>query len=289
MSKHYFLAVRRGLHGLSGAKSILGCFTGTLLVGALVMTVLPVHAVKASGQGAPTSLRYSGTSYIRSHGRQTVTAVLTDPTQNVPVPARTVSFALNGIITTATTDDNGVATANFNFEPELPAGALPLQVNYAGDNTYEGSDDTWIVNIFPSVPFVIWGGNSEKLKVGQDVNFWGHSWADQVTGGQFGANPSFKGFADEVAVTPFAQCQTTATIATLTPGCWQTKPGNSFPPATLPATIEVIVSTAIVKSGPNIFGNIACTAILDVDASPAYGPNPGHPGFGKIRELDNCQ
>jgi len=289
MLKQYSLAGRCALHGLASSQRILGRLTGALLVWALVMILFPACATNASGQTIPTSLRYSGTSFIRSHGQQTLTAVLTDSTRNVPVPYRAINFVLNGITVTATTDDKGVATANFNFEREVPARDLRLRVTYAGDDDYEGSTGTWVVPVIPDNAFVIWGGNSDGLQLGQDVNFWGHSWADQVTDGQFGANPSFKGFAEEIEAAKFSSCQPIATLADLTPGCWQTKPGNSFPPAApLPTTIEVIVSTAIVKSGPTIFGNIACTATLLVDASPAYGPDPGHPGFGTIQALNNC-
>ncbi|MGC4114780.1 MAG: hypothetical protein QM765_09255 [Myxococcales bacterium] len=35
--------------------------------------------------------------------------------------------------------------------------------------------------------FVVWGGNSTSLKVGDRVNFWGHSWKEQVLGGDYDA------------------------------------------------------------------------------------------------------
>ena len=106
-----------------------------------------------------------------------------------------------------------------------------------------------------------------------------------MTSGNFSANSSFKGLANPV--NSIQQCQPNATITTLTQGCWQASPGSSGnPPSTLPSFIEVMVATAIVKQGSDIFGNISCGAVLKVDASPAYGPDPGHPGFGVVAAVN---
>jgi uncharacterized repeat protein (TIGR01451 family) len=236
----------------------------------------------ASVQPAPSLLRYTGQNLVTSTGKQTVSALLTDALGRSAVVNAAVSFTLNGVTASASTDSHGVATATMNFQTAQPAGAAQLQISFGGSATYKASTRTVPVMIFQSTGFVVWGGNSGGLKVGQRVNFWGAQWASQVTGGQYGANPSFKGFADSVGAAGIQQCQPGATISSLTTGCWQTKPGNSFPPATLPSNIEVMVSTAIVKSGSTIYGNIACGAVVKVDANPPYGPDPGKPGFGTV-------
>jgi RHS repeat-associated protein len=64
--------------------------------------------------------------------------------------------------------------------------------------------------------------------------------------------------------------------------CWTSKPGNSSPPASIERYISVIVSTSIVKNGGSIDGNIAAVVVVRVDASPAYGNDPGKPGYGTI-------
>ena len=65
------------------------------------------------------------------------------------------------------------------------------------------------------------------------------------------------------------------------------KPGQSFPPdQVLPSLIEVIVSTVVDKSGSDVFGNIACGAVLTVDHTPPYGAVPGQPGFGTITAVN---
>jgi RHS repeat-associated protein len=233
-------------------------------------------------QPQATLLRYTGLSLIASSGQQTVSAVLTDFRGATPVAGRTVNFTLNGVTANGTTDASGTATATLNFSTAQSAGAAQLQIAFAGDADYKASSRTTAVEVFQATSFVIWGGNSGGLKVGQQVNFWGAQWASQVTGGQWGGNPSFKGFADTLGTAGTAQCEANATVSTLDGACWQAKPGNSGPPATLNNMISVLVATAIVKSGSSIFGNIACTAMLRVNSVPAYGPDPGHPGFGVI-------
>ncbi len=119
------------------------------------------------------------------------------------------------------------------------------------------------MQIYQPMPFVIWGGNNGGLRIGQRVNFWGSQWESQVINGQyFAANPSFKGWSGALTG-PIQQCQVNVTPATLTQACWDVKPGQSFPPdQVLPSLIEVIVSTVVDKSGSDVFGNIACGAVL---------------------------
>jgi len=127
-------------------------------------------------------------------------------------------------------------------------------------------------------PQVIWGGNAVRPKTGDRVNFWGSQWDRQVTGGDYAANASFKGYASSAA-SPLVSCQPAAHADGK---CWSSKPGNSFPPATLERYISVIVATSIVKNGGSIDGNIASTVVVRVDPNPAYGNDPGKPGYGTI-------
>src|SRR5215218_9656132 len=69
----------------------------------------------------------------------------------------------------------------------------------------------------------------------------------------------------------------------MTPTCWISKGGQTWPPPiSVPAYIEVIVSTVIAKQGSDIYGNIAAAAVVKVDPQPPYGPDPGKPGYGVI-------
>ncbi len=232
---------------------------------------------------AATLLRYTGSSLVTALGQQQVSAVLTNSLGTSPVAGRTVTFTLNGVSANGVTDVNGSATATLNFTTALTTGSGQLQINFAGDSNYQASSRTASVQIYQPMPFVIWGGNTGGLLIGQRVNFWGSQWESQVINGQyFAANPSFKGWSGGLTG-PIQQCQANVTPTTLTSACWDVKPGQSFPPnQTLPSLIEVIVSTVIDKSGSDVFGNIACGAILAVDHTPPYGAVPGQPGFGTI-------
>ncbi|MGH9635313.1 MAG: Ig-like domain repeat protein, partial [Candidatus Angelobacter sp.] len=235
---------------------------------------------------AATLLRYTGTNLITALGQQTVSAVLTNSLGTTPVAGRSVTFTLNGVSASAITGANGAATATLNFATALPTGAGQLQITFAGDSSYQASSRAVPIQIYQPMPFVIWGGNSGGLRIGQRVNFWGSQWETQVINGlYFGANPSFKGWSGSVA--SFNQCEANASLATLDMACWQVKPGQSFPPdQVLPAYIEVVVSTVIDKSGDTVFGNIACGAILQVDHTPPYGAVPGQDGFGTIAAVN---
>jgi len=66
------------------------------------------------------------------------------------------------------------------------------------------------------------------LRLGQDVNFWGAQWPEQVIQGDPVLPNDFKGFADPVGAIQI--CQPNATQSSITQGCWSSKPGQSFPP-----------------------------------------------------------
>lgn len=62
---------------------------------------------------------------------------------------------------------------------------------------------------------------------------------------------------------------------------WQSRPGNSSnPPAAIPNPVAIIVTSKVIKDGPNISGDIV--QILLVQHDGKYGPNPGHRGNGKV-------
>lgn len=236
-------------------------------------------------QSKATLLRYLGNNLLGSAGPQTVSARLTDSLGQKPVVNRTVTFAVGANQASALTDANGVASTSINLPSTQPSGPAQLAINFAGDQDYKASSRVVAVELYLATSFVIWGGNAGGLKIGQDVNFWGNQWSQQVTSGNFSGAASFKGWADPIG--PVQQCQPNATTSTLVPGCWQSVPGQSSPPPlTLPSFIQVIVATAGAKPGTSIFGNMACPAVLKVDANPSYQPDPGHPGFGVITAVN---
>jgi hypothetical protein len=123
----------------------------------------------------------------------------------------------------------------------------------------------------PSNPgtFVI---GDQNVHVGSQVTFWGAQWWQDNPLSTGLAPASFKGFA----------------VDATNPWCgqmWKTDPGNSsHPPATIPDTIPVIVSSTITKSGPVISGDV--TEVAEVAVDPGYAGDPGHPGTGTVVSFD---
>lgn len=226
-------------------------------------------------------LQYTGKALLGTAVPQPVSALLRDPDSLAPIASRTVTFTVGAVTATAVTDAAGVASTTLTLGPAQLSGPSSLTVAFAGDAFYKPAARTTAVTLYLSTSFVVWGGNTGGLQLGQRVNFWGAQWASQVHQGDYGANPSFKGFADPVAQVHVCQPHTRA--RDLTPTCWTSKTGQSFPPpVAVPAYIEVIVSTAIDKRGSEILGNIAAAAVVKVDPDPPYGPVPGKPGFGVL-------
>lgn len=125
----------------------------------------------------------------------------------------------------------------------------------------------------PLVPvFVI--GDVEPHAVGNVVNFWGAQWWKNNTMSGIvspgASRASFKGFATRAEL--------------VCGGFWESLPGNSPPPpATIPAEIAVVVTSTVVKTGPNLGGNIAQIVVVSQDGG--YGPNPGHAGNGLVTSV----
>ncbi len=267
--------------------------TPTMNPGAVPLSIVFAGSVGYGGSAASvlvaihrddTALVYTGPAGIATGQPQTVTAVLTDAQSHAPLAGKMVTFTFGSVTASGTTDATGTATATLTLPASVPTGPALLQVAFAGDAGELPAATTAPVVVYQPASFVIWGGNTPGLALGQYVNFWGSQWASQVTGGDFQANPSFKGYAIPAA-SPVALCEpTTQTSGSpqLDASCWTSKPGNSQPPATLSAYIGVIVSTSIAKQGSTIYGNIAALVVVQVDPNSPYGSDPGHPGFGTI-------
>ena len=118
--------------------------------------------------------------------------------------------------------------------------------------------------------FVLGDATVAQASPSDTVTFWSHSWwtANSLTQGP--ADPSFKGLAVD--------------FSSNEPTCgdtWTTGPGNSpHPPESVPDVITVVVTDQTTKTGATISGNIV--RVVQVATDPGYGPNPGHPGTGKI-------
>lgn len=125
----------------------------------------------------------------------------------------------------------------------------------------------------PVLPvFVI--GDVEPHAIGNDVNFWGAQWwKNNVMSGLTSpgaSRASFKGFATRAKL--------------VCGGAWESRPGNSSdPPATIASDIAVVVTSTVVKDGPNLGGDIKQIVVVHQDGG--YGPNPGHAGNGTVRSI----
>jgi hypothetical protein len=184
-----------------------------------------------------------------------------------PIANRTLTFNAGGIQASAQTDANGVAEVTL----KLPSDQYTLNANFGGDVYYKPSSAaSQTIYVFQPSQFVIWGGNSpnisDAVKAGQTYVFWGAKWADQVTGGDYEANASFKGYASNVSSNN-----------------WTASPGNSSnPPTSVAKYISVLVSTHISTAVSSITGNIAQVVILKVDNPDTYKPNPDYSGSGTL-------
>ncbi len=225
-----------------------------------------------------SAIRYTGKTVVADGIAQTLTAVLTDPDGGEPLTGRTVTFTIGPITATATTDANGVASAVVNIPLSLGTGSIRLTASFAGDATNVPASTSVPVILYQPESFVIWGGNTPPPRIGDRVNFWGDQWDKQVAVGDYDNSAQFKGWATP-SVSPLAPCE----VGVHADGkCWNSKPGQSFPPSTIERYISVIVSTSIAKNGGSVDGNIAAAVVVRVDPTPVYGNDPGKPGYGVI-------
>jgi hypothetical protein len=195
-------------------------------------------------------------------------ARLTESYDGSPITGALVRFTVTNATGThtsfATTNGAGIA------QVVLPNGEHAVTAHFAGSSVYLSSTATQSpVYVYRPTTFVIWGGNAEGIVVGQRYNFWGSQWHKQVTGGDFRANASFKGYAFSVSG-----------------ATWIGAPGSSVPPPpTIPEYIGVIVSTQIARDVPNTVGNVAGLVVLRVEDVAAYAPDPEHPGWGVMKSF----
>jgi len=117
--------------------------------------------------------------------------------------------------------------------------------------------------------FVI--GDVEPHGINDVVNFWGAQWwkNNSMSGVVSNGVASFKGYATEAGT-----CG----------GTWVSRPGNSSdPPDKIPDQVAVIVTTKVLKQGPNISGDIKQIVLVNQDGG--YGPAPGHRGNGPVARV----
>ena len=192
-------------------------------------------------------------------------ARLTESFDGSPIAGAQLRFTVTNASgtqqTVGTTDGGGIARLT------LPNGEHTVTVNFDGSQFYlPSSAGPQQVFVYQPTTFVIWGGNAGGIALGGRYNFWGSQWHKQVTGGDFTANASFKGYAH-----------------TATGTSWIAGGGNSTrPPDHLGGLIGVIVSTVITREGESTMGNIAQRVILRVENPVSYRPNPGHEAFGTV-------
>lgn len=211
----------------------------------------------------PTNLVITSSSTSLS-GNVTVSASLTEALTGLPIANETITFSAGSASASATSNP---ATATLS----LANGRYTLSADFAGDTNYVASSTTQTLYAYQMTNFVIWGGNAGGVKVGSDVNFWGSQWSKQVTGGNYHAGASFKGYASSLNSTA---------------GTWSTAPGNaSQPPTSVAQYIGVIVATNATKSGSTISGNVYEVVVLKVDNSARYSNNPGHPANGVVQAV----
>jgi len=189
-------------------------------------------------------------------------ALLQEAYDGSPIAGETVVFDLGAQSVSAVTDAAGIARVT------LPIGEHSLTARFDGSPYYEPSSDQQSpVFVYRPTQFVIWGGNAGGIQMEERYQFWGSDWWKQVTGGDFDADASFKGYATQ-----------------LTEMGWENPPANAVrPPATLPSHIGVIVSTRISGAGRYVTGNIAGLVVLEVEDPASYRPNPGHAAWGVMK------
>lgn len=169
--------------------------------------------------------------------------------------ARTTGFnpGANNVTFTVYNDDNPNKPAN-------PTGN-PSGLSFCYSVTFDPAPPQVAV-------FVI--GDVEPHAVGDNVNFSGALWwkNNDMSGTVSNGVAAFKGYASLGGDV----CGAT----------WTSLPGNSSnPPATIGSDILVIVTSKVLKAGPNISGDIKKLVMVHQDVG--YGPNPGHAGNGAVK------
>src|ERR1700692_2584140 len=89
------------------------CFAITIF---LMLTVIASFALPVN-----TSLQYSGSTLLGAGTAEQVSAILSDPNFN-PISGQTVSFQVAGTQVSATTNQQGVASATLTLPPSAATG-----------------------------------------------------------------------------------------------------------------------------------------------------------------------
>ena len=265
----------------TGGVTLQGCNTVTPAVSYQgTVTPAPATILAASCGGAPVvpSCTVTGIPV----GNQ-VSAKLIDPADQAPISNKLITFTLGTASATATTNASGVASTNLPLPGTQAAGATTVQAAFAGDTFEQASQTTAPVTVYQPTSFVVWGGNTAGLAIGQQVTFGGNAWSNQATSGDYHAGSDFLGFATPVHDAAVCEPNARTTGTTLLDfGCWTAKPGTATPPATLPTYIGVIVATSIGEVSGRVYGNIAAVVVVQVTT---YGPSPTQTGTGTIRAV----
>lgn len=209
---------------------------------------------------APTRLTIISSNTLAEG--EPVQALLQEDYDGTPISGETVIFNAGSVTVSALTDADGVAQVT------LPIGEYTLLASFDGSAYYlPSSDSQGPLYVYRPTNFVIWGGNAEGIRLDLRYNFWGSQWWKQVTGGDFDADASFKGYAEEVSDT-----------------MWSSPPANAVrPPATLPGYIGVIVTTQMDMHGSHVTGNVDRLVVLMVEDPSDYRPNPGRVSWGVMK------
>ncbi|HEU0169415.1 MAG TPA: hypothetical protein VFS62_16685 [Chloroflexota bacterium] len=110
--------------------------------------------------------------------------------------------------------------------------------------------------------------------MGSTVTFWSSRWSasNSLSGGT--APASFKGYENRASA---PSCG----------GTWTASTGNSGnPPAAVPQTMSVLVTSSVGQNGSSDSGNVRAIAVVQV--SPGYAGNAGHEGTGKVLAIIRC-
>ena len=138
------------------------------------VTPAPATILAASCGGAPVvpSCTVTGIPV----GNQ-VSAKLTDPADQVALPNKLITFTLGTASATATTNASGIASTTLPLPSTQANGGATVQAAFAGDTFEQASQTTASVTVYQPTSFVVWGGNTAGLAIGQQVTFWGNAWS----------------------------------------------------------------------------------------------------------------
>jgi len=217
---------------------------------------------------APAPTRLTLTSADLLVEGSPVMARLQEDYDGSPIAGQPVTIRGTGLGGTASVSVTGTTDPSGIVRVTLPVGEYTVTAEFAGAVMYLPSSDTATpVYVYRPTTFVIWGGNAGGVVPAATYQFWGSGWAKQVTGGSYGGNASFLGFAIPVSGTEWASPPASA--------------GRG--PDSVPDLIGVIVTTEVWRRGSNSSGNIAGHALLRVENPAEYRPDGGHDTWGVLR------